>query len=340
MSNPLFSTYKQGENRVTATILAVFERLSFAIVEKILQSVFEEPEASLVNFQNQPPGPESIPDARINASFDYWIETKTSQGAISLNQLRHHLEALNEQRFIKQRMLVLTPDPVKPVILQEIDDERLVWTNFENLTQAIQNAIQIEENWLSSDSPLPSESERELLRELIQFLATEKLIGDSQDRILIVAARIAYPEYLRYGFYFCQANRSFRHCSHIGFYHNGEIAPIFPKIRKVIENIQINESVVNKHNGLSDPEKEFLSSAIKKLREDQNPRVDVQEKVMFLSDPDTTETIKLASPILNDLVTDNGRGTAFTQGHRYVTLEAIKKSPTTTSELLLISNQK
>lgn len=44
MANPLFSTYSQGENRVTASILAVFERLSFALVERLLQALCQEPE--------------------------------------------------------------------------------------------------------------------------------------------------------------------------------------------------------------------------------------------------------------------------------------------------------
>lgn len=39
MTNPLFSTYSQGENRVTGSLLAVFERISFALVEQILQPV-------------------------------------------------------------------------------------------------------------------------------------------------------------------------------------------------------------------------------------------------------------------------------------------------------------
>ena len=42
MSNPLFSTYSQGENRVTSSILAVLERLSFALVEQILQALCQE----------------------------------------------------------------------------------------------------------------------------------------------------------------------------------------------------------------------------------------------------------------------------------------------------------
>lgn len=53
MTNPLFSTYRQGENRVTGSLLAVFERISFALVEQILQQMLEEPEVDLLTFTNQ-----------------------------------------------------------------------------------------------------------------------------------------------------------------------------------------------------------------------------------------------------------------------------------------------
>ncbi len=91
MSNPLFSTYSQGENRVgenrvTSSILAVFERLSFVLVEQILQALCQEPEFPLLSFLNQPAGKSSTPDGRIRASFAYWIETKITPNAIHTDQ--------------------------------------------------------------------------------------------------------------------------------------------------------------------------------------------------------------------------------------------------------------
>lgn len=97
MSNPLFSTYSQGENRVTSSILAVFERLSFVLVEQILQALCQEPEFPLLSFLNQPVGKSSTPDGRIRASFAYWIETKITPNAIHTDQIRRHLTALMQR---------------------------------------------------------------------------------------------------------------------------------------------------------------------------------------------------------------------------------------------------
>ena len=42
MTTPLFSTYRQGENRVTASFLAVLERLSLPNMDRILQDLVGE----------------------------------------------------------------------------------------------------------------------------------------------------------------------------------------------------------------------------------------------------------------------------------------------------------
>src|SRR5260370_3493832 len=94
MSNPLFSTYSQGENRVTSSILAVFERLSFVLVEQILQALCQEPEFPLLSFLNQPVGKSSTPAGRIRASFAYWIDTKFTPIEIHTDQILRHITAL------------------------------------------------------------------------------------------------------------------------------------------------------------------------------------------------------------------------------------------------------
>ena len=50
---PLFSTYRQGENRVTASMLAVFERIDLALVERLLGAASGESELQMVSFRNQ-----------------------------------------------------------------------------------------------------------------------------------------------------------------------------------------------------------------------------------------------------------------------------------------------
>ena len=54
MTTNLFSTYRQGENRVTATFLAVLQRLSLPNIDRILGALFGETSFSLVSFDNQP----------------------------------------------------------------------------------------------------------------------------------------------------------------------------------------------------------------------------------------------------------------------------------------------
>ena len=67
MTTPLFSTYRQGENRITATFLTVLQRLSLPNIDHILRRLLgkDEDSFSLVSFENQVHGKESVPDAKI-----------------------------------------------------------------------------------------------------------------------------------------------------------------------------------------------------------------------------------------------------------------------------------
>ena len=93
--NPLFSTYRKGENRVTSSMLAVFERIDLSLLEIILASAAGESSLAMVTFTNQPPGRgHSVPDARISARFSYWFEVKTARSALRAHQLSEHLANL------------------------------------------------------------------------------------------------------------------------------------------------------------------------------------------------------------------------------------------------------
>ena len=55
--SPLFSTYRQGENRVTSSMLAVFERIDLSLLETLLAGAAGEAGAiQMVSFVNQPVG--------------------------------------------------------------------------------------------------------------------------------------------------------------------------------------------------------------------------------------------------------------------------------------------
>ena len=54
MATNLFSTYRQGENRVTSTLMAVLQRLSLPNIDRILQALLDRDDFNLATFENQP----------------------------------------------------------------------------------------------------------------------------------------------------------------------------------------------------------------------------------------------------------------------------------------------
>jgi hypothetical protein len=157
----------------------------------------------------------------------------------------------------------------------------------------------------------------------------------NKSRVLIVpvAADCGWPEYKELSMYRCLPNRSFRPSDYIAFYANGEIQPLVPKIKSVIEAIQL------------DRREEFASldgyqkKLAEELREKSNflPQhswfLSTLWKFMFLTGPGDNETVKLPGPIANDKKDKNGNPAPFTYGKaRYVTLESLQKARKT-SEL-------
>jgi len=98
MKNSIFSTYSQGENRVTSTIVSVFRKINLSTLQEILKYVLNDSTIELIVFKDQfkKKDKKSVPDARISASFDYLIETKIVRDSLKKNQIEWHLEYLGE----------------------------------------------------------------------------------------------------------------------------------------------------------------------------------------------------------------------------------------------------
>ena len=344
MPNPLFSRYSQGENRVTASILAVFERISFALLERILQIICEEPNESLLEIKNQikPRGSNAIPDGAIQASFAYWIETKVVPGTVDKNQLQRHLQALEQHpNAAKKKLIVLSPDTLQPQVVTDLNNTHVVWANFNTLTNAISEVLSLNENWLTNNFSLATEQEKVLLRELVQMFLAEGLLGsDRSDSVLIIPARQAIEDYKKYSIYACQPNRSFQKVQYLGFYRMGAIDQRIAKILSPpIESILLTEEGIQICEGLDQATVSRLQALVIKLRDDNSDRYNDTMKVFFLSAYDSTETIWLTQDIQNDLINAEGRPYAFTQGQRYVSLANLKENPKTTTELLKITTK-
>jgi hypothetical protein len=312
MSDSIFSTYKTGENRVTASILAVLRSLALRRTERIIGALTERSEFQLVAFQNQvSKGGKGVPDASISASCRLLVETKIQKNAVNAPQIRRHLKRLRESKEAERILLVLTPDDHEPAVLSRLRKTEVAWASFAALDQAI-------EELLGDDSEVISEREAFLLRELQAMLSEEKLIQAASDAV-VVPARDAWPEYGQYHAYVCQPRRAFQHVQRMAFYTAGAIQVRVPMILKTQDEVLFEPRI---HSGpvgaLVD---RMLAAGIRKKGQ--------LYKVMLLSPPEDPRTLKLERPIENDLTAASGRVTAFTQNQRYVALDRLRKARTT-----------
>lgn len=322
---PLFSTYRQGENRVTASLMAVFERIDLSKLERILASASEDSALQLFSFENQVHGrrSSSVPDARISANFELWFETKTARGQVSSDQLGGHLQHLGSGHGY-ERLFLLTPDDHEPKAVATIDDPRLRWISFKGLSQAI-------DDLLADELELTSEKEELLLRELQALFEVEDLLGDARQVVVVPAAR-AYAEYLDTAAYICQPRRPFKSVERMAFYCRGKIEREIPTVRRVFDEVELSESHVDELRRHRNPDSRTLAAAIDKtLRRETRLHGEIS-KVFLLSAPTDPETVVLAEPIVNDSTDANGRTTAWVMMQRYASLEALQHAHKT-SEL-------
>ena len=322
MTTPLFSTYSQQENLVTSTFLAALQRLSLPNMDRILQALLDEKEDfRLVTFENQPKFERSIPDARIGTRPGIVIETKIARDAVGERQVRNHLRGLRDG----EHLLLLTPDDGPPSAVGL--DDRVIWSNFSTLSGAIEEILRGGDN--IEDEP-PSEREAFLLRELNLMLSRLGLTISPEDRVMVVPAAQAWPMYNQLGGSRRKRDISYRPSDHMAFYTNGKIMPLVPRIRSMVESINMTRQ--DEIDKLSSPQKEHAMELRERIdSEHQSNEFDDDFMVMFLSEPDDCEdTVRLDQPIINDKKAANGKPWAFVLGFsRYVTLESLRKASRT-----------
>jgi hypothetical protein len=320
MATNIFSTYSTGENRVTASILAVLKSLSLGRIERLLGALLEQSEFELVRFQNQIKGTGSVPDAEIVSSCRILVETKIVANSLRASQLQNHVTHLNASLEAVRILLVITPDQAKPDVIAKVQDPQstVAWTSFAALDQAI-------DELLSDSSEVVSERESFLLRELQAMLLAEGLIG-SESEVVVVAARHAWPEYNRVHAYICQPKRTFKPVHRIAFYSEGQVYPLVPQIISCMDEIVLER---DRHKGPLGVAVNRLIDAIPQSKKE----LGATYKFFLLTAPDAEATTRLPAPILNDLKSKSGQPTAFTMGQRYVQLKKLLAARVT-SELV------
>ena len=97
----------------------------------------------------------------------------------------------------------------------------------------------------------------------------------------------------------------------------------------------ISRDEIGTRTDLSNSDRARLETLLKKMEPAKSEEWSKwKQKIVFLTPPDSPDTLVLPHDILNNLISGSGRGTAFTQGQRYVSLSRLEKGPKTTSELV------
>jgi hypothetical protein len=347
MSKGIFLTYRQGENRVTSSILAVF---SCVVDEQDRASAGRAVAAagfragslrgSAQGWRAGRPGRDDhVERAGSDRDQDHaWRRARCTTTA-SLAETR-------QSPLANKRLLVLTSDRESPLPAERLTDPRICWASFDALHQAI-------DELLSDRREVSSERETFLLRELQGMLDEERLLtpptilqgvarsvrrDQHEDNAIsasspaasliradtvVVAAKWAWGNYLRTGGYECQPERSFRRVDRLAFYVDQKIETRIPRVESVHANIELRRGA---HPGR-------LGEIVDRLL-DIVPQCEGELRQIFvLSKPEDEATVVLAAPIVNDLVSDSGRVIAFTQGQRYASLDRLRVAKAT-SELL------
>ena len=319
MSQPLFATYKTDENRISGSLMAVFERLSLTTLQRLLSEATEE-EVPLVEFRTQPRNPHGrgSPDGAISASVLYLLEAKVKSDSVDVKQLQRHLTWLDGSTASHGRLYVLTPDLAKPGALEVLaTDERVVWLSCLALDDAITGVLEL---------PIDEVTERErfLLRELANMFRQEGLVGGFDT--VIVAGRISWPEYREFGIYACQAQRAFREVPYLGFYADGEIKPLLARRLAWWPEVPFDEQTAARYAAGEDPLERRLGEAIPEILASTERAPREVFGVMMLSAPDEDATLRI-NPLRHV-----GRG-AWTQSQRYTSSELLVAGPEDTRQL-------
>jgi hypothetical protein len=113
---------------------------------------------------------------------------------------------------------------------------------------------------LYDETELIAEQTRFLLHELRALFSQEGLI--SHEDTVVVAARHAYPEYLRAAACVCQPGRAFRErMTYMGFYFDGAIQSEIARIRVRRDNVVLEAGVAETLSASSDPEDRAIGGA-------------------------------------------------------------------------------
>ncbi|MFW6722783.1 hypothetical protein ACHZ98_21990 [Streptomyces sp. MAR4 CNY-716] len=139
-----------------------------------------------------------------------------------------------------------------------------------------------------------------------------------------VAARDAWPLYLASNAYVCQAGRSFRDVNRIAFYTDREIKEHVPEITHRRDNVEWSPEEVARLGRSANRNDRKISSIITASR--AAGWTGGRFQVFLLTQSGDARHRELRAPLPHEVT---GRGSAYTQGQRYVSLHALETAKST-----------
>ncbi|WP_210742367.1 hypothetical protein [Nocardia veterana] len=140
----------------------------------------------------------------------------------------------------------------------------------------------------------------------------------------VVAARVAWPLYQSCQAYVCQAGRFFRPVERIAFYTESAIQPEVPLVLHRRDNVEWTAESAARLRASEDRTDRKIGAVIDAAR--QMGWAEGAYQVFLLTGPGHPSHRSLAKPLPHNAT---GRGTAFTQRQRYVSLHALETAEST-----------
>lgn len=154
--------------------------------------------------------------------------------------------------------------------------------------------------------------------------------AEAQDVLVVAAGKAAARDYLDYGAYVCQPNRSFREVERLGFYRRRRIEPYFPLIRHRVLDVVFSRENAQRLRATGSQFDGEVADLIDAMLTDGRRNENFHYQVFLLTAPDDPRTLLLDDPIHHAAL---GRGSAWTQGARYTSESRLRRKPRTTAEL-------
>lgn len=144
--------------------------------------------------------------------------------------------------------------------------------------------------------------------------------GEGEGRVVVVAARSAWPLYKATSVYVCQNRRSFQKTERMAFYANRVIYPSYPLILDRMDDVDLSHRGAARQSLSADCATQMLGRTIRRI-------------LMQGWEEDTVSIFKLTAPtdprtITNEPIPHPGR-TGWVMGHRYAQLSSLQTATST-----------